>query len=57
VVARASFPPRGIGGVTRLTAVTRLDDMRLLDSESDEVRLGELWSDRPVALVFLRHYG
>jgi hypothetical protein len=37
--------------------MTPLDDMSLLDSEGGEVRLGDLWADRPVALVFLRHYG
>lgn len=29
----------------------------LLDHDGREVRLGELWQDRPVALVWLRHYG
>lgn len=34
-----------------------LADIVLLDHDGDEVRLGELWSERPVALVWLRHYG
>jgi hypothetical protein len=34
-----------------------LDDIRLKDSEYADVRLGDLWRDRPIALVFLRHYG
>ena len=29
----------------------------LPDHESEPVRLGELWRDQPVALVWLRHYG
>ena len=29
----------------------------LPDHEGHDVRLGELWSDRPAALVWLRHYG
>jgi hypothetical protein len=29
----------------------------LRDQDSHEVRLGDLWSDRPAALVWLRHYG
>jgi hypothetical protein len=37
--------------------MTPLDDLRLQDSEGAEVRLGDLWAERPVALVFLRHYG
>ena len=34
-----------------------LADIVLLDHDGHEVRLGELWSERPVALVWLRHYG
>lgn len=34
-----------------------LADIVLLDHDGNEVRLGELWSDRPAALVWLRHYG
>jgi hypothetical protein len=34
-----------------------LTDIVLPDHEGHDVRLGELWSDRPVALVWLRHYG
>ena len=34
-----------------------LADLVLLDHDGNEVRLGELWSERPVALVWLRHYG
>jgi hypothetical protein len=37
--------------------MTALDDTRLQDSEATEVRLGDLWAERPVALIFLRHYG
>jgi acyl-CoA synthetase (AMP-forming)/AMP-acid ligase II len=29
----------------------------LPDHEGHDVRLGDLWNDRPVALVWLRHYG
>lgn len=34
-----------------------LADLVLLDHDGAEVRLGELWSKRPAALVWLRHYG
>jgi hypothetical protein len=34
-----------------------LADLVLLDHDGREVRLGDLWSERPVALVWLRHYG
>jgi hypothetical protein len=34
-----------------------LADVVLQDSTGAEVRLGDLWADRPVVLVFLRHYG
>lgn len=34
-----------------------LADLELLDLEGEPVRLGDLWRDGPVALVWLRHYG
>ena len=34
-----------------------LADIVLPDQDGNEVRLGELWRDRPAALVWLRHYG
>jgi len=29
----------------------------LPDQDGNDVRLGDLWRERPVALVWLRHYG
>jgi hypothetical protein len=37
--------------------VDELAEIVLPDQDGDEVRLGDLWQDRPVALVWLRHYG
>jgi hypothetical protein len=34
-----------------------LADITLPDHDGGEVRLGDLWKDGPVALVWLRHYG
>ncbi|MBV9335542.1 MAG: hypothetical protein JO262_01780 [Solirubrobacterales bacterium] len=34
-----------------------LADIVLPDHECHDVRLGDLWGDRPAALVWLRHYG
>ncbi len=34
-----------------------LVDIVLLDHDGNEVRLGDVWRDRPAALVWLRHYG
>ena len=34
-----------------------LADIVLPDQDGHDVRLGELWSERPAALVWLRHYG
>jgi hypothetical protein len=33
------------------------NDERLLDPDGNGVRLGDLWRDRPVVVVWLRHYG
>jgi len=34
-----------------------LEDLTLPDHDGTPVRLGDLWRERPVALVWLRHYG
>lgn len=34
-----------------------LADITLPDHDDEPVRLGDLWNDRPVLLVWLRHYG
>ena len=34
-----------------------LADIVLPDHDGNETRLGDLWRDGPVALVWLRHYG
>ena len=34
-----------------------LADVVLPDHDGNDVRLGDLWADRPVVLVWLRHYG
>lgn len=32
-------------------------DLVLPDASGTEVKLADLWADRPVVLVWLRHYG
>jgi len=34
-----------------------LAGLTLTDDEGRDVALRDLWAERPVALVFLRHYG
>jgi hypothetical protein len=34
-----------------------LADLTLPDHDGRPVRLGDLWRERPAALVWLRHYG
>ena len=34
-----------------------LGEIVLPDQEGRDVRLGELWAERPAALIWLRHYG
>ena len=34
-----------------------LADLELLDGDGRPVRIGDLWRDGPVVLVWLRHYG
>jgi hypothetical protein len=51
----------GIGGKKRETRAPRdasaIADVVLQDSTGADVRLGDLWAERPAVLVFLRHYG
>jgi hypothetical protein len=35
----------------------KLAEIVLLDEDGNDVRLGDLWEQRPAALVWLRHYG
>jgi hypothetical protein len=38
-------------------AVDALADITLPDQDGTPTRLGDLWADGPVALIWLRHYG
>jgi hypothetical protein len=40
-----------------MSTATRLERIELSDADGGRVRLGELWRERPVALVFVRHFG
>jgi hypothetical protein len=49
----------GLGG-KRPQAPANADELApivLEDSNGADVRLGDLWADRPAVVVFLRHYG
>jgi hypothetical protein len=35
----------------------RLARVELVGADGDHYRLGDFWADRPVVLVFLRHFG
>jgi hypothetical protein len=35
----------------------RLAQVELVGADGNHYRLGEFWADRPVILVFLRHFG
>ena len=34
-----------------------IENIELLDTDGNPVRLGSLWEDGPAVLVWLRHYG
>ncbi len=40
-----------------MDVVDRLRDAIVLDLDGNEVRVGDLWAERAVVLVFVRHYG
>jgi hypothetical protein len=39
-----------------MTSVTELADVALPDTSGHIVRLGDLWSERPAIIVWIRHY-
>ncbi len=56
--AAGSGPSAASGrGTAPAARAAALADMVLRDHDDRAVRLGDLWSDRPAALVWLRHYG
>jgi peroxiredoxin len=38
-------------------AVERLAEVRVLDGDGRQVRLGDCWDERPVVLAMIRHFG
>jgi hypothetical protein len=44
-------------GGSQVRVSTKLSDIELSDWRGEPVRLGSLWRDRPVVLVFIRHFG
>ena len=40
-----------------MRTATRLAPIELADWQGKPVRLGSLWEERPVVLVFIRHFG
>jgi hypothetical protein len=40
-----------------MKADPRLSEVVLQDANGRPVRLGSLWTERPAALVFVRHFG
>ena len=47
-MAERKSPPADTGAI---------ENIELLDESGDPVRIGSLWEDGPVVLVWLRHYG
>ena len=40
-----------------MRTATKLSGIELADWRGEAVRLGSLWEERPVVLVFIRHFG
>lgn len=58
-VWRTCVTPAGFAGYDA-RMLTRADDlatMTVLDAGGTSVVLGTLWRDRPIVLVFVRHFG
>jgi peroxiredoxin len=40
-----------------MSVATKLAPLRLFDHDAVPVRLGDLWAERPIVLLFVRHFG
>ena len=40
-----------------LMDIGALEEVRLPDPDGERHRLGDLWAEKPVIVVFLRHFG
>lgn len=40
-----------------MTTLAAIEDVVLPDSQGQPKRIGDLWKEQPVVLVWLRHYG
>jgi hypothetical protein len=40
-----------------MSTAEQLGTIRVLDTNGKEVKLGDLWRERPAVLVFVRHFG
>lgn len=40
-----------------MSVAQEMADLVVQDTEGQDVRLGSLWAERPVILVFVRHFG
>jgi hypothetical protein len=40
-----------------MSLTKKLGAIEVLDPQGEVVRLGDLWRERPVVLVFIRHFG
>ena len=58
-VGRASrhFGVGGIAAIVRGADLLVLAETSLVDQSGASHRLGALWQDQPIVLVFLRHFG
>src|SRR5207248_1793484 len=55
-VPQGRAPPRGADRLAGMDLAV-LSETALVDRAGEPHRLGDLWRDRPIVLVFLRHFG
>lgn len=40
-----------------MTIVDALRDLHVLDLDGEPVQIGSLWAEKPLVLVYVRHFG
>ena len=55
--ASRHFGADGVAAIVRGVDLLLLAETSLVDQSGASHRLGDLWQDQPIVLVFLRHFG
>ena len=56
-ISKASDQPQSAESAQRLLGSMERGDVVVKDTDGRDVRLGDVWREKPAVVVFVRHYG